>query len=76
MSTLSDLRPGQSATVAAFREHGPLVQRMMTLGVLEGTDVKVVRLAPAGDPIQVEVLGYALSLRKSEAALIEVENVK
>ncbi len=76
MTQLSDLAPGQSGVVAGFRAHGPLVQRMMSLGVLEGNEVKVIRLAPAGDPIQVEVLGYSLSLRRSEAALIDVENVR
>jgi Fe2+ transport system protein FeoA len=76
MSTLSDLAPGQSATITGFREHGSLAQRMMTLGVIEGNDVKVVRRAPAGDPIQVEILGYSLSLRRSEAALVDVENVR
>ncbi len=76
MTQLSDLAPGQSAVIAGFRDHSPLVQRMMSLGVLEGNEVKVIRLAPAGDPIQVEVLGYSLSLRRSEAALIDVENVR
>ncbi|MFN7950870.1 MAG: FeoA family protein [bacterium] len=76
MTPLSELSPGQSGTIAGFRDYGPLVQRMMSLGVLEGNEVKVIRLAPAGDPIQVEVLGYSLSLRRSEAALIDIENVR
>lgn len=74
--TLSDLTPGQSATISGFRDHGPVTQRMMSLGVLAGTDVKVIRLAPAGDPMQIELLGYSLSLRRSEAALINVEDVR
>jgi ferrous iron transport protein A len=76
VTALSDLKPGQSGLIAGFRDHGPLVQRMMTLGVLEGNEVKVIRLAPAGDPIQIEILGYSLSLRRSEAAVIDIENVR
>jgi len=76
MTVLADLKPGQSGLITGFRDEGPLVQRMMTLGVLEGNEVKVIRLAPAGDPIQIEILGYSLSLRRSEAAVIDVENVR
>lgn len=76
MTVLADLKPGQSGMISGFRDQGPLVQRMMTLGVLEGNEVKVIRLAPAGDPIQIEILGYSLSLRRSEAAVIDVENVR
>lgn len=76
MTVLADLKPGQSGMITGFRDQGPLVQRMMSLGVLEGNEVKVIRLAPAGDPIQIEILGYSLSLRRSEAAVIDVENVR
>ena len=76
MTVLADLKPGQSGLISGFRNDGPLVQRMMSLGVLEGNEVKVIRLAPAGDPIQIEILGYSLSLRRSEAAVIDVENVR
>lgn len=76
MTVLADLKPGQTGLITGFRDQGPLVQRMMTLGVLEGNEVKVIRLAPAGDPIQIEILGYSLSLRRSEAAVIDVENVR
>lgn len=76
MTVLADLKPGQCGMITGFRDQGPLVQRMMTLGVLEGNEVKVIRLAPAGDPIQIEILGYSLSLRRSEAAVIDVENVR
>jgi ferrous iron transport protein A len=73
---LSDLTPGQSATISGFRDYGPVTQRMMSLGVLAGTEVKVIRLAPAGDPMQIELLGYSLSLRRSEAVLVNVEDIR
>jgi ferrous iron transport protein A len=75
-AVLSDLTPGQSATISGFREHGPVAQRMMSFGVLPGTDVRVIRLAPAGDPMQIELLGYSLSLRRSEAVLVTVEDIR
>lgn len=73
-STLADLKPGQRAVIAGFSTSGPLVQRMMQLGLLEGSEVEVVRRAPAGDPIEIRVLGYSLSLRRSEAKTILVGN--
>jgi len=52
---------------------GPLAQRIMSLGLLEGSEVQVVRRAPAGDPIEIRVMDYALSLRRDEASTIRVE---
>ena len=74
-STLADLKPGQRAVVAGFTESGPLVQRMMQLGLLEGSEVEVIRRAPAGDPIEIRVLGYSLSLRRREAQTILLDNL-
>lgn len=73
--TLANLKPGQRAVVAGFAEMGPVMQRLMQLGLLEDSDIEVVRRAPAGDPIEIRILGYSLSLRKSEAKLIRVKNV-
>lgn len=73
--TLADLVPGQQAIVAGFMEYSPLVQRIMQLGLLQDSPVRVVRRAPAGDPIEVEVMGYALSLRLSEARKVLVRDV-
>ena len=70
--TLDDLAPGQRAIVASIDGEGPLVQRLMTLGLLEGSEVAVTRRALGGDPIEVEVMGYALSLRRSEAQRVTV----
>jgi len=73
MSTLDTLAPGASARVTALLGSGPLHQRLLEMGLFEGTDVEVVRFAPLGDPMEILVQGYHLSLRKSEAALVEVE---
>ncbi|MGQ0658608.1 MAG: FeoA family protein [Chromatiales bacterium] len=71
--TLDDLRPGQRARVVAVAAGGPLQQRLMQLGLIEGTQVELVRRAPTGDPIEFTVLGYALSLRRAEARMVEVQ---
>jgi ferrous iron transport protein A len=71
--TLDQLKPGQSATVTEVADDGPLTQRLMALGLLEGTPVAMLRRALGGDPIEIDVMGYALSLRKNEARQIQVE---
>ena len=70
--TLDQLKIGRPATIAAIDGHGPLVQRLMALGLLEGSEVSVTRKALGGDPIEVEVMGYSLSLRLEEARRVEV----
>jgi len=74
--TLADLSPGQSAIVVGFREENAMTQRIMQMGILEGADLHVVRCAPAGDPIEIHVMGYAISLRRDEAALINVGDIQ
>ena len=71
--TLDELDIGQSATILGIDGDGPLIQRLMALGLLEGSAVSVVRRAIGGDPIEVEVMGYALSLRRAEASHVVVE---
>lgn len=71
--TLDQLKVGQTATITAILGEGPLVQRLMVLGLLEGSPVRVTRRAIGGDPIEVNVMGYALSLRQAEAALVSVD---
>ena len=74
MSTLDQLSPGQRATVAAVRGEGSAVyQRLMEMGVYDGAELEIVRFAPLGDPIELRVQGYNLSLRKAEAKLVQVE---
>lgn len=72
MTTLKDLRPGESGTVQQLLVSGLERGRFMAMGLIKGALVKVVRLAPLGDPMEVEVKSYRLSLRRSEAAQIMV----
>lgn len=73
MTNLSEISVGQSALVTNVSGDASLQQRILEMGILPGQQVTVIRTAPLGDPIEVEVMGYSLSLRKSEAAYIEVE---
>lgn len=71
--TLRDLKPGESGTVVSIGEKGPMKRRIMDMGITPGTSVKVIKVAPLGDPIEVNIRGYELSLRKDEAQRIIVE---
>jgi ferrous iron transport protein A len=71
--TLRDLKPGQEGIVASIGEKGPVRKRIMDMGVTPGALIKVIKVAPLGDPIEVNIRGYELSLRKSDAAQIIVE---
>lgn len=70
--TLADLKPGQSGKILKINLAGALKRRMMDMGVVAGTDVRVDKVAPLGDPIEVHIRSYQLSLRKGEANKIEV----
>jgi ferrous iron transport protein A len=70
---LSDLRAGESGTITGFVSENPTTARLMQLGVLEGEHVDVIRRAPVGDPIEIRILGYSLSLRGAEASLVYVD---
>ena len=69
---LDQLDPGQTATITGIDGDGPLIQRLMALGLLEGSEVSVTRRAIGGDPIEIEIMGYSLSLRRAEASHISV----
>ena len=73
MKTLKDVAVGESATVKRLSGEGALKRRIMDMGVTKGVEIFVRRVAPLGDPIEVTVRGYELSLRKDEAANIIVE---
>ena len=73
MKTLRDLRIGESAKVVKLYGEGAVRRRIMDMGITKGTAVAVRRVAPFGDPIEITVRGYELSLRKSDAEMIEVE---
>ena len=70
--TLSTARIGQPVTIAKLHENGAVRRRLMDMGITKGTQVVVTKVAPLGDPIEVSVRGYQLSLRKADAALVEV----
>lgn len=70
---LHELKRGQRGVVVRVGGKGPAKRRMMDMGMAPGSEVKVVRVAPLGDPIEFTVKGYSLSLRKSEASKIQVE---
>lgn len=72
-TTLDQLKVGQGGTVVRVAGTGPGRRRMMDMGMVKGAQVRAVRVAPLGDPIEFEVKGYSLSLRKSEARDIIVE---
>lgn len=73
MRTLSELKPGDRARVTAVGGAGEAARRLMDLGLIRGTAVEVVRKAPLGDPIEVRIRGFMLSLRRTEADHITVE---
>ena len=70
--TLDELTAGQTARITAISGEGPLAQRLMALGLLEGTEISLTRKAIGGDPIEIEIMGYRLSLRREEARQIRV----
>lgn len=73
--TLDELEPGQTASITAIDGESPLVQRLMAMGLLEGSQVTVTRKALGGDPIEIKIMDYSLSLRRGEARRIHVETV-
>lgn len=73
MKTLKDIAIGQSAIIVKLHGEGALKRRIMDMGLTKGTEVYVRKVAPLGDPMELTVRGYELSVRKSDAELIEVE---
>ena len=73
MRTLRDVKIGETATIVRLHGEGALKRRIMDMGLTRGTQVLVRKVAPLGDPLELTVRGYELSVRKSDAELIEVE---
>ncbi len=73
MNTLKDVRIGKSARVVKLHGEGAVKRRIMDMGITKGTLVTVRKVAPLGDPIELHVRGYELSIRKADAEMIEVE---
>lgn len=73
MRTLKDVKVGEKTRVIKVHGQGALKRRIMDMGVTKGVEIYVRKLAPLGDPIEINVRGYELSLRKEDASLIEVD---
>lgn len=73
MRTLKQVPVGQSAKIVRLHGEGAVKRRIMDMGITRGAEVKVQKVAPLGDPIEVTVRGYELSIRKEDADRIEVE---
>jgi len=73
MQTLKETKPGETVRVAKIGGAGPIKRRIMEMGITKGAEVHVRKVAPLGDPVEVTIRGYELSLRKADAELIEVE---
>jgi ferrous iron transport protein A len=73
MMTLDELQNGQPATVRKINGKGALRRRLMDMGLIKGVSIEKVKAAPMGDPVEYLVRGYHLSLRKSEAQLVEID---
>ena len=73
MKTLRDVKVGEKATIVRLHGEGALKRRIMDMGLTRGTQVLVRKVAPLGDPLELTVRGYELSVRKGDAELIEVE---
>lgn len=70
--TLKEAKVGQTVTVAKLNGEGAVKRRIMDMGITKGTEIYIRKVAPLGDPIEVTVRGYELSLRKADAEMVEV----
>ncbi|MDR0450376.1 MAG: ferrous iron transport protein A [Treponema sp.] len=75
MLTLKEVKPGQTVRVKKLHGEGPVKRRIMDMGITRNTEILVRKAAPLGDPIEIRVRGYELSLRKADIDIIEVEGV-
>ena len=73
MKTLKEVKVGETVKVIRITGSGPLKRRIMDMGIIKGTEIFVRKVAPLGDPIEVAVRGYELSLRRDDIEMIEVE---
>ena len=73
MKTLRDVKIGDTTKVIKLHGEGPVKRRIMDMGITKGVEVYVRKVAPLGDPLEIMVRGYELSLRKADAEMVEVE---
>lgn len=72
MKTLSEVKVGETAAVAKLHGQGPVKRRIMDMGITKGVEIHVRKVAPLGDPMELSVRGYELSIRKADAEMIQV----
>jgi ferrous iron transport protein A len=73
---LKDLKPGEKGVISAFNSSGAVRKRLLDMGVIKGETIEMEKVAPLGDPIQVMIKGYHLTLRKNEAESVMVQVVR
>jgi ferrous iron transport protein A len=73
MQTLNEVKPGQKVRVTKLIGQGPVKKRIMDMGITRDAEILVRKVAPLGDPVEITVRGYELSLRKADIDIIEVE---
>ena len=75
MRTLNEVRVGETVKVSKLNGEGVLRRRIMEMGITKGCDVTVINIAPLGDPVEIVVRGYNLTIRKRDAEIIEVSDI-
>ncbi|EFE90894.1 FeoA domain protein [Oribacterium sp. oral taxon 078 str. F0262] len=71
--TLREMRPGQTAVVTKITGEGAVKRRIMDMGITKGAELYVRKVAPLGDPVEITVRGYELSVRKTDAEMVQIE---
>lgn len=73
MKTLKDIKIGETCTVVKLHGEGAIKRRIMDMGITKGCEIYVRKVAPLGDPVELNIRGYELSIRKDDAKMIELE---
>lgn len=73
MKTLKDAKVGEIVTVSKVQGSGPVRRRIMDMGITKGVEIYIRKVAPLGDPMELSLRGYELTLRKADAAMVEIE---
>ncbi len=73
MRTLRDVKVGETVTVARLHGGGPVKRRIMDMGITKGVEILVRKVAPLGDPMELNIRGYELSVRKADAEMVEIQ---
>ena len=76
MKTLKDAKVGETVKVVKLHGQGAIKRRIMDMGITKGVQIYVRKFAPLGDPMELQVRGYELSLRKADADIVEIEEIK